>query len=64
MFPIRGRVNESSDDLKEMKQTLPDNCNIINGLSQSLKNVADYRSHILIKIKEQLRNASIWKKSK
>ena len=62
MLPMRRRMNESSDDRKEMKQTLPDNCNIINGLCQSLKNVADYRSHILIKIKEQLRNASMWEK--
>jgi hypothetical protein len=55
-------MNKSSDDREEMKQTLPDNCNIINGLCQSLKNVTDYRSHILIKIKEQLRNASMWEK--
>jgi len=62
MFPMSRQMNKSSDDRKEMKQTLPDNCNIINGLCQSLKNVADYRSHILIKIKEQLRNASMWEK--
>jgi hypothetical protein len=62
MFAMSRQMNKSSDDRKEMKQTLPDNCNIINGLCQSLKNAADYRSHILIKIKEQLRNASMWEK--
>jgi hypothetical protein len=62
MFAMSRQMNKSSDDREEMKQTLPDNCNIINGLCQSLKNVTDYRSHILIKIKEQLRNASMWEK--
>jgi hypothetical protein len=52
-------MNKSSDDRKEMKRTLPDNCNIINGLCESLKNTADYRLHILNVIKEQLRNASM-----
>lgn len=62
MFPIRMQINESSDDRKEIKRTLPDNCNIINGLCQSLKNTADYRLHILNAINEQLRNASMWGK--
>jgi hypothetical protein len=59
MFPMMMRSNENSDSRKEMKRNLPDNCNIINGLCQSLKNTADYRLHILNVIKEQLRNASM-----
>ena len=57
-------MNESSDDRKGLRQTFPENCNITNGLCQSLKMVADYRLRILNKIKEQLRSATMWKKSK
>jgi hypothetical protein len=55
-------MNDNSDDRKRMKQTFSDNCNTVNGLCQSLKNVAEYRLHLLKEIKEQLGNASIWKK--
>jgi hypothetical protein len=62
MFPVRMYMNESSDDRKGLKQTFPDNRNIVNGLCQSLKNVADYRLQILKEVEERMRNASIWEK--
>jgi hypothetical protein len=55
-------MNESADDRKGLKQSFPDNLNIVNGLCQSLRNAADYRLQILKELEEQLRNASIWKK--
>ena len=62
MFPVRMHMNESSDDRKGLKQTFPDNINIVNGLCQSLRNAADYRLQILKEVEERLRNASIWEK--
>ena len=62
MFQMRMYMNESLDDSKGLKQTFPDNCNIINGLCQSLRNAADYRLQILKEVEERLRNASIWEK--
>jgi len=62
MFPVRMYMNESSDDHKGLKQTFPDNSNIVNGLCQSLKNAADYRLQILKEVEERLRNTSIWRK--
>jgi hypothetical protein len=62
MFPLRMYLNETSDDRKGLKQTFPDDRNIVNGLCQSLKNAADYRSQILKEVEERLQNASIWKK--
>ena len=46
------------NDSKGVKQTFPDNCNIVSGLCQSLKNANDYRLSILEKIKKQLRITS------
>jgi hypothetical protein len=62
MFPMRMHMNESSDDCKGLKQTFPDNINIVNGLCQSLRNAADYKLQILKEVEERLRNASIWEK--
>ena len=62
MFQMRMHMNETLDDRKGLKQTFPDNCNIVNGLCQSLRNAADYRSQILKEMEERLRNASIWEK--
>ena len=59
---MRMHMNESSDDRKGLKQTFPDNRNIVSGLCQSLKNAADYRLQMLKEVEEQLRNASIWEK--
>ena len=63
MFPVKMQIDKSADDRKGLKQTFPDNCNVVNGLCQSLKNAAYYRIQILEEIKEQLQNASIWGKS-
>ena len=60
---MRMHMNETLDDRKGLKQTFPDNCNIVNGLCQSLRNAADYRLQILKEMEERLRNASIWGKS-
>jgi hypothetical protein len=62
MFQMRMYINEDSDDSKGLKQTFPDNRNIVNGLCQSLKNAADYRLQILKEVEERLQNVSIWKK--
>jgi hypothetical protein len=62
MFSMRMYFNETSNDRKGLKQTFPDNLNIVNGLCQSLRNAADYRLQILKEVEERLRNASIWKK--
>ena len=62
MFPVRMHMNESSDDRKGLKQTFPDNRNIVSGLCQSLRNAADYRLQILKEVEERLRNASILEK--
>jgi len=58
MFQMRMHMNESSDDRKGLKQTFPDNRNIVSGLCQSLRNAADYRLQMLKEVEEQLRNAS------
>jgi hypothetical protein len=62
MFLLRMYMNENSNDHKGLKQTFPDNRNIVSGLCQSLKNAADYRVQILNEVKERLRSASIWEK--
>lgn len=62
MFSMRMYLNEISNDRKGLKQTFPDNLNIVNGLCQSLRNAADYRLQILKEVEERLRNTSIWKK--
>jgi len=62
MFQMRMHMNESSDDRKGLKQTFPDNRNIVSGLCQSLRNAADYRLQMLKEVEEQLRNTLMWKK--
>ena len=59
---MRMHMNESSDDRKGLKQTFPDNRNIVSGLCQSLRNAADYRLQMLKEVEEQLRNTLMWKK--
>ena len=62
MFARKIQKTRKMDEREGQQQTFQDNLLVANKVSESLKNVSDYRLRILEELKQQLRNASIWEK--
>ena len=62
MFTRKIQKTGKMDEREGQQQTFQDNLLVANKVSESLKNVSDYRLRILEELKQQLRNASVWKK--